>query len=92
MAKWQQKRPQVDAAQFVLVFRSLFVEAVEPFVDGAVDLTVAFAFRVVVVARLGLVVIVGRILTRLDVFDGIVEAFGNFLKIFLVKKDLVLFV
>ena len=52
----------------------------------------AFAFRVVKMARFGLVIIVGRIFAGFDVFDGIVETFGNLLKVFLIEENLVLLV
>ena len=52
----------------------------------------AFAFRIIEVAGLRLVVIVGRVFARFDVIDGIVQALRDFLKVFLVEEDLVFLV
>ena len=52
----------------------------------------AFAFRMVVMARFRLVIIVSRIFAGFDVFDGIVESFGDLLKIFLILLNLLLLV
>ena len=75
-----------------LIVVKLFFQLVKPFVDGAVDFAFALAFRVFKAARLGLVVIVGRVLTRFNVFDGIGQALGDFLEIFLVEENLVLLI
>ena len=73
----------------------LLVEAVEPLVDGAVNLGAVFAVTfalVLVVARCRLVVVVGGQFTRFHEVDGIVEALGNLLEVFLVEENLVLLV